>query len=465
MSVSVGIATTGTNPAALANAVRAALHSAARTGDGAEVLVAVNGRDRIPELDGLPVPAAARLRVFDDPRRNVARARNVVLAEARNDTILFTDDDCVVPDEWCTQLSAALHEPGTAVACARVRTRVNGAVTAYADYQRIFDATPVGSDEVEMMVTANCGLRRDLIPSNIRFCEDLHWSGEDSDFGLALRAAGFRIRWLADPTPLAHGLSEDISEITDRFMRYGASGAVLLLRRHHDRAAVPGAHDWYRSLTREDFSTYRRFGELVDPAVRRTFVVYDYLMHASTIVGYLERLGELLDCRLVEIDRDGLARAWRDINERVLAQAPGIDWRALDIDYRRMPDALDEPQPLLADVRAVLRRCAPPPTDQPRGDALVVLERGLADQVTDYLARMEQVRAIWRGLGEGAGPGAGEPLTSELLDYRLRAAGFSFKVACAVVEYTMMLDRYQAAERAKRAGRSRRGPRSPFATA
>jgi hypothetical protein len=462
MSVSVGIASTGTNPTALADAVRAALHSAALTGDGAEVLVAVNGRGRIPELHSLPAPAGARLRVFYDPRRNVARARNTVLSEARNDTILFTDDDCVVPGEWCTQLLAALREPGTAVACARVRTRVNGAVTAYADYQRIFDATPVASDEVEMMVTANCGVRRDLIPPHIRFSEDLHWSGEDSDFGLALRAAGFRIRWLAGPTPLEHGLSENISEITDRFMRYGASGAVLLLRRHHARAAVPGAHSWYQSLTRDDFSTYRRFGELVDPAVRRTFVVYDYLMHASTIMGYLERLGELLGCTLVEIDRDGLARAWRDINERVLAQAPGIDWRALRIDYRRMHEALDEPQPLLAEVRQVLRRCAPPPADQPPGNALAVLERGLADQVTDYLARMEQVRAIWRGLDEGAG--AGEPLTSELLDYRLRAAGFSFKVACAVVEYTMMLDRYQAAERAKRAGRSRRAPRSPFAT-
>jgi hypothetical protein len=194
--------------------------------------------------------------------------------------------------------------------------------------------------------------------------------------------------------------------------------------------------------------------------VRTTFVVYDYLMHASAVIGYLESLGRLLGCSVIEVDREGLSRAWSELNERLLARTSGVDWRALRIDYRQVHSALDEPQPLLGEVRAALRRYAPPPTAPPPDDARAVLERGLAEQVTDYLARMEQIRGIWAMLGNGAGRSPDEPLTPEILDYHLRAAGLTFKVACAVVEYTMMLDRYRTAQRAGRARTAQRAGRA-----
>ena len=81
--------------------VESALKSAALCEPDSEVLVAVNGATDGDQLAGLASP---QLRVLHLSRRSAPGARNAALAAARNDTVLFADDDCTLPPSWCRDL-------------------------------------------------------------------------------------------------------------------------------------------------------------------------------------------------------------------------------------------------------------------------------------------------------------------------------------------------------------------------
>ncbi|WJK38259.1 glycosyltransferase family A protein [Solwaraspora sp. WMMA2056] len=438
MTVSVGIPTRGDDPAALVRTVRAALRAARTAGETAEVLVVVNGRSRLPELDRI---AGGRLRVHYRERRNVAAARNVVLDAAVHDTVLYVDDDCLVPPSWCVDMSRALARPDRTALCAPIRTVVSGPVSAFVDYLRLFDAIPVDETEADTLTTGNCGVRRDRLGPDLRFCEDLHTSGEDSDFGAALHEAGHRIGWLSGAPPVMHGCAEQIGEITDRYLRYGASAPELLLRRNRARVVTHRALDWYRERTRDEFRTYRRFAEFADPRVRAAFAVYEYLMISSALLGYLVRLGELTGCLLVELDRTALSRAWRDLAARIEAATRDVDWTALPVDYRRIATGASERQPALAEVRQALRTHARPVPVVPDGPAAEILARG-GEQPGEYLALLERVRRVWHPIRD-ADPDQPAVPPSEF-DRRMRAVGVSFAVAGAAAEYCALVDRIAA---------------------
>ena len=438
MAVSVGIPTRGDDPAALRRTVHAALDAASAVGPAAEVLVVVNGTARMPELDRV---ADGRLRVFHRERRNVAAARNTVLAEARHDTVLYVDDDCLVPRTWCVDMARALEPAPRAAICAPIRTVVSGPVSAFVDYLRLFDAVPAGRDEADMLTTGNCGLRRDRLDPGLRFCEDLHTSGEDSDFGAALHDAGHRIGWLSAAPPVMHGCSEEIGEVTDRYLRYGGSASELLLRRNRSRAVTHRALDWYRERTRDSFRTYRRFAEFGDPRVRTAFAVYEYLMISSVLLGYLLRLGELTGCQLIEWDRSALERSWRQVAAGMAAATDGVDWTALQVDYRRIAVGATERQPALAQVRQALRDHARPVPVVPDGLAAEVLARG-GEKPDEYLALLDRIRPLWSEISNDDSDPPG--VTPEEFNQRVRAVGVSFAVAGDAIEYCALLDRIGA---------------------
>lgn len=437
MTISVGIPTRGDDPVVLQRTVHAALEAARTVGDEAEVLVVVNGRTRPPELDRV---ASRRLRVFHRQRRNVAAARNTVLDEARHDTVLFVDDDCLVPRTWCLDMARALEPADRTAVCAPMRTIVSGPVSAFVDYMRLFDAIPADSDEADTLTTGNCGVRRDRLGPQLRFCEDLHTSGEDSDFGAALHDAGHRIGWLSEAPAVLHGCSEEIGEITDRYLRYGASAPELLLRRNREHVITHRALDWYRERTRDSFRTYRRFAEFADDRVRAAFAVYEYLMISSALLGYLIRLGELTGCQLVEWDRAALDDSWRRAAARIDATADGVDWTDLAVDYRRIATGASERQPALAQIRQALREHARPVPAAPDGPAAEILARG-AEQPGEYLALLEKIRRVWSEINSA--DRELPAVTPDEFNRRVRAIGISFAVAGAAVEYCALLDRIE----------------------
>jgi hypothetical protein len=420
-----------------------AIDSATRTGSGAEVLVVVNGRGALPELATLGRP---ELRVLHLPQRNVALARNAILAEARHDTVMFTDDDCTVPAQWCAEMSSALGVPGQPVVTAPVRVDIAGPVSAYFDYQRLFDATPGSPDRPPLVVTANCGVRRDLLPPSLRFDPRLGNAGEDTQFGLALGAAGIPVRHLADAAPVRHAMSENIAEISERFLRNSRSGPRLFLRFGHGEAAMPGALAYYRMRIRDDFPFERRFAEFDAGQARTAFAVYDAMFAGITAAGYLDELGTEIGCRLIELDVGGLAAAWSRIAELVAERTAGLSaqqWADLSVDCRRIGEPYGAPEPLQAEVRAALRRHAAPLVADPDGRVGDVLGHGGTESVAMYLRDQANVRASWAQLRA-----SDEPVTPDAADRMARALGLPFKIACDIAEVTVALDASIARRRA-----------------
>jgi hypothetical protein len=443
--VTVGIVTIGKDVPALCATVDAALRSASLVGDDAEVLVVVNGRGRVPELDTVDSPML-RVRYLERP--NVAAARNTVLAEARHDTILFTDDDCLVPPQWCAQMSAGLANSEYAAASAPVRMTVGGPISAYFDYQRIFDAVPAWPTDSSLLVTANCGVRRDRFPASIRFDARLNTAGEDTGFALELSKAGFLTGWLGDATPLEHGLSEELTEITARFERNARHSVHLYLTYGYAFASMPGLLQLHRQQIHDENPHDRQFAEILAPEARTAFAVYDRLAAAVGTVGYLDRMGTELGVPLIELDRDELNRCWHKIDEQVracTARLTPADWSNLDVDFRSMPERL-QPEPLLADIRDALRRYAKPVPDDPTGHIGEILNHGADDMGTKYLAALEAVRDAYDGLC--AAPG---PVTPDALARAVRGVNVPWTSAGNMIELSLKVNfrRWIRAARAK----------------
>jgi hypothetical protein len=424
MSVTVVIPTRG-EFGGLRRTVEHHLEGSLRAGADAEVIVVVGGGRRPTALDGLDTP---RLRVLQLDGQNVARARNMGIAAARHDTVLFSDDDGVLAPTWWTDLAHALRDPAYPVVTAPVRVPVIGPVTAFLNYQRVFDAPPVDLDEAAT-VTGHCGLRRDRVPSGVRYDEEnLSQVGEDVGFGYALRAAGVRIRWLADLPPGLHQLPDRIEEVTERAFRYGRGGAVLS---GIHAAPVVGPADvlrLYRLLGTDD-QRYRRFPEILEPHARVAFTVNDYLYNVAYALGYLVQLGADLGRAFVDVDLDSLRRCWREMGLLVAAETGHLgvaDWAALPIDLARLPSGQRTPDPLIAEIRRGLNRYAPlvdaPP--KPPGTTNNGHLAGMAG-ARDF----GRLHASWSQLR-----GAGTAMSVDAMDRYARRAGFGFREACATVE-------------------------------
>jgi glycosyltransferase involved in cell wall biosynthesis len=406
MTVTVVVPTAGRS-SELRTSLDQMIRAAAAAGPDAEVLVVVNGAGSVPALDRVGSPL---LRVVHLERNNVARARNVGIAEARHDTVVFGDDGAGFPPSWCTDFADALRDPRYPVVTAPVRVPVNGPVTAYLNHQRIFDAPPLNLTHART-VTGHLAIRRDRLPVQVRYDEtNLPLVGEDVAFGHAVRAAGIPIRWLDGMAPALHLLPERVDEITERLFRYGR-GAALVWKGHGVGSARPAdIVSAYRSIASGEHHGYRRFAELIAPGIRAAFTVYDHLHDVAFLLGYLAEWGS------VEVDGDGLRSVWRDVAARAAALA-GDQWRAPEVDYARLDSGTPGDVPLIAELVRSLTRYV----------SLVPGDTGVADpaEAPDY----PRLLAGWRELRA-----ADRTLDADAIDRTGRSAGFGFRDACAVIE-------------------------------
>lgn len=432
--LTAAIPTTGDRPS-LRAAVESVLHSAGQAGGDAEVLVVVNGRPDAPALGSLRSPL---LRVIHLAEPNVSLARNAAIDAARYDTILFTDDDGIVPPEWCAQLRDGLSRPGRAVVAAAVRTAVTGPVTGFLNYQRAFNPSPDPGRGVMYAVTLNCGIRRDRLPAAVRFDPGFRTS-QDVDFGHSVRSAGLMVEWLEEAIPVRHEIPESLEAITGRYPKYGAGAARLHRKLGQVATLTPVFHGVYRAMAGDRYRGYRRFSELTQEPVRTAFTVLQHLASSLFFAGYLEGLGADLACELIEADQAGLISAFARIAAPVLAgtrEVPSRDWAAPAFDYSGF-GTLDTGQdtPEISQIKTALTRYAPPARTIPSAAELAKMsgppEHGQDVPVSGAApAVMNQAWTIWlemRTAGDGQ-------LTPDGVEQLFRAAGVSFEEGSHQVE-------------------------------
>ena len=356
MTVSVIIPTLLERPS-VGRCVEAACASAARCGPDAEVILVVNGRAAASPT----VPHGPGLRVLRSAAVGVAAARNDGVATARHDTILFTDDDVVVPPDWCARMTAPMRASAAVHAVAApVRMPVLGPVTAFLEHERAFDATPLGADRAATVVTANAGYRRDRFPGVPFDARRYPHFGEDNDLGLRIRAAGGAIAWLSGAQRPEHAVEEDLGSMIGRALRTGMGCARIYLQRGILDYYLPAAATAYAGLADGAVRGWRRYSEVDDPSARSVFATLGLLRMAATIAGYLAELGRAHGVRLVDIDEPNLVHGLTAIFDG-LVEHVGVDadrWGALPVRLADVADHGVRPPPLSA-IGAVLHRCAP----------------------------------------------------------------------------------------------------------
>lgn len=447
MSVSVVVPTAGVSDH-LRRSVENMIESAVRAGPDAEVLVVVNGARSVPALRAVGSPL---LRVIQLEQRNLSQARNIGIAQARHDTVIFGDDGAEIPTTWCADLADALRDERFPVVTAPVRVPVCGPVTAFLNYQRVFDAPPITATEA-LTVTGALGLRRDRLPATVRYDEqNLPQVGEDAALGLALRQAGIPIRWLGDVTPAKHLLPERVEEITERAYRYGGGAARVSCRR---LGPVPSPDDVltiYRTLVVHDHRAFRRFSEILDLGLRSAFTLFDFLFTASWLVGYLDEAGRELGRAIVDVDRDGLREALRQLATVTSAHVDDTG-DPVTVDFRRLRGS-DEADPLVAQARWLLGRYvtlrtprAPRPDDQPAAVRPGEAGSATTDSTVDGNSsgrrrrggdrpprraddRLPRLLEAWRRLRD-----SDVPIDVDAVELLGRQAGFGFRQACEAIE-------------------------------
>jgi hypothetical protein len=444
MTVTVGIPTTGERPV-LRRTVEAAIRSASLVSADAVVLVVVNGRGDAPGLGRIDSP---QLRVVYLDRSNRAAARNYAIAHGRHDTVLFADDDAVVPQQWCGELHGALRDRGWALVTAPVQVPESGPITALFNYQRLFDSQPPGPDGPGNLITANFGLRRDLIPAQVRFDENLP-SGEDTDLGHQLWAAGVGFGFLSDAEPIRHVLPEQLEPNIRRSMAYGQNTAMVSTKLGTGRKLLPLLCSRYAAITSREYRDFRKFAEFIRPDVRAAFTVYEYLFNSAYLVSCLHWLGTFAGQPVIRLDEGQLTAAWRHAAARADGHVSALrpaDWSSLAVDYSRLaggaaaPPRLDDlAESTVADMKLALGQHAPLiggrsssedtfAAGQPAGPGRAGIGRGWAAALGQpgtearlHLA-LDELRRQDR------------PISKADIDSFIRAARMPFKISCEIIE-------------------------------
>ena len=138
------------------------------------------------------------------PLPGLSAARNLSLAEASHDLVLFCDADALAHQGWAAALSGALSRPEVAVAGCRILPAWSGSPPLLARSRVVLDQYSLydlGDEEREVarIVGAGFGVDRSACPEEMRFDEGLGrrggrlFGGEESDLCHRVKRAGGRV--------------------------------------------------------------------------------------------------------------------------------------------------------------------------------------------------------------------------------------------------------------------------------
>ncbi|WP_022835055.1 glycosyltransferase family 2 protein [Salisaeta longa] len=238
-----------------ANSLQATLGSLAActlpTGWTGELLLVDNGSsdDTQAMMRAFRHPVLS-VRIVEEPRAGLSRARNAALHAARGHVILFTDDDVHVPAQWIEHMSRPiLYGDADAVA---------GAVHLAPHLRRPW-MTPLNtrvlaatqnftSDRYPRLVGANMALRHDVTADVPAFDPELGPGAlgfeEEVLFSDQLRAAGRRIVAAADVSVEHHFRPDRLlhSSFATTLQRMGESAGYVAHHWHH--LPAPALSTW-----------------------------------------------------------------------------------------------------------------------------------------------------------------------------------------------------------------------------
>ena len=219
------------------------------------VVVAQGGDPGWAQRDLAEFLGDARLRIIYDDGRGVARSRNIALKQSSGEIVVYTDDDCLVGENWVEAHARIYREhPDVMMVFGKVvppetYSATQGMVPTF--YPDAEVGTPRLRGKIALGIGANMSVRRSLTARIGLFDEQLGpgsalQSGEEFDLSLRATAAGARV--IADGRPVvihAGGVRETGGPSRTLWQRDGfAIGALiakqLRIRHWHGVVALTG---------------------------------------------------------------------------------------------------------------------------------------------------------------------------------------------------------------------------------
>jgi len=183
--------------------------------------------------DPQPIPGTRYVQLTDKGR-GFGHTRNVGVASASGDILVFTDDDCEAHPGWLRHLIRPFADGDRIVGVAgAVRVRDCG-VVGYAENILGFPGGGIRYEHgaagrsvpTELLSTCNCAFRREVIEAAGGFPEDAPFSGEDSllaervqDFGQCIYVPDARVYHLA---------RDSFAKVFHWFVRRGGSETLMI---------------------------------------------------------------------------------------------------------------------------------------------------------------------------------------------------------------------------------------------
>ena len=211
---------------------------AIRLRDGDEVLIADNTPGGV--VAGV-VPEGSTVQVVEAwSRQSPYTARNTAAAVARNDWLVFCDGDVEPRVDLLDAYYADPPPERCGIVAGRIADRAgqHGLIAAYVSERGHYDqARGVAHPYRPVVLTANMLVRREAFDAVGGFCDGVR-SGADSDFSWRVNAAGWDVRYAAEPW-VVHEHRDSVRAIARQAARDGA-GKAWLERRAPGSALWPG---------------------------------------------------------------------------------------------------------------------------------------------------------------------------------------------------------------------------------
>ncbi len=147
-----------------------------------------------------------------------AKARNLGLREALGDVVAFTDDDCVVHEQWLVNLVHALDVKNGVIGVGGTVLPVKAdIISRYYTFHHILEPAP----SLLYLVTANCCYLRASAIAAGGFDTNLPMpGGEDVALSFKLYKQGYRFA-LAKNAIVYHDYRRDLKDFYRTFLNYG----------------------------------------------------------------------------------------------------------------------------------------------------------------------------------------------------------------------------------------------------